>query len=208
MKKIITAIALTLTFALGMSACSSTREEVTNTTITTSVVPETTTEPTEPEESETTTSESEATTPSSRKWEWEDHLQGVLVSPSGSWFSLGNPYCRILSSDENRCLIWSDFDHSSIWLADATDGSLNCLSGDQLVVDFQVAYDTIYWLNTNREVWSSDWQSDDYTSKLFVEDAIGVSHHTDECEGAIVDPERANWKGYGGLPYYSPYGIQ
>lgn len=113
----------------------------------------------------------------------------------------------IVSYDENRCILMS-YQQRSLWLADATTGETICLSGDQKVIDYTLAYDTLYWFNPDREVWASSWQSLDYSAKLFCEDAIAVSPFTDECEGAIVSPERANIDyGYGGLSIYSPYGI-
>ena len=85
------------------------------------------------------------------------------------------------------------------------NGELVSLSEEQTVIDYTVAYDTIYWLNLNSDVWCSNWQDSKVDSKLFCKDAIDVSPFTDEGEGAIVTPERANWDAYG-LPVYSPYG--
>jgi hypothetical protein len=61
-------------------------------------------------------------------------------------------------------------------------------------------------MNMDREVWAANWTEDDCTVELFCKDAIAVSPFTDEAEGAVVAPERANWSGYGGIPIYSPYG--
>lgn len=138
---------------------------------------------------------------------WILNLFGELTGPNGFSHDLEAFDYSIVSYDENRCILMSRYQRSLL-LADANTGAIICLSGDQKVIDYTVAYDTLYWFNLDREVWASSWQSLDYSAKLFCEDAIAVSPFTDECEGAIVAPERANIDyGYGDLPIYSPYGI-
>ena len=195
MKKI-TAIILGIALFLMLTSCTqnaTTPEETTTTTTTTQEV-----------DLNEETSEVEI-----KDWEWTDYNDEELVSPEGIKFKFPSlngryGYRYIIKGNDDRCLIMSG--PNSIWLANAEDGTLVCLSEDQVVVDYTVAYDTIYWFNMDREVWSSAWQSDDCTAELFCKDAIAVSPFTDEAEGAVVDPERANWDGYGGIPIYSPYG--
>lgn len=131
----------------------------------------------------------------------------LLIAANGFQHEFDSYGNAIVYYDENRCIVMSHYDRS-LWLADANSKEVICISGEQKVIDYTVAYDTLYWFNLEREVWSCSWQSLDCTAKLFCEDAIAVSPFTDECEGAIVPPERANIDfGYGGLPIYSPYGM-
>ena len=132
--------------------------------------------------------------------EWRVYL-GTLYSPTNEEFDVFSPL--ILASYENRCLVIDEY--RQILLVDNQNGSVVSLSDSQLVINYTVADDTIYWYNYQQEVWSSDQQSDDYTAKLFCENAIGVSPFTDENEGAIVEADRANRVGYGGMPIYSPF---
>lgn len=133
-----------------------------------------------------------------------DGYPEVLYGPNFEQ-ELGGYGWRVMGYDAVRCLVFNHYENT-VYLADAETGSFAPLSGDQVVVDYTVAYDTVYWYNLNREVWCSDWESEEYAARLYCEDAIAVSPHTDECEGAVVTPDRANWEGYG-LPIYSPYGI-
>lgn len=75
--------------------------------------------------------------------------------------------------------------------------------------DAYVAYDTLYWMDTNYNVYECQWMAmeEEPECKLFFENAISVSHHADEAEGAIVEAGSANWDGYGYDNIYSPYGI-
>ena len=173
---------------------------------------ETTTTTEESTNTVTTTQEVEVSEESSevKEWEWTDYTEIELVSPSGEKFRFPSlddgryEHRKIIYHNDDRCLIMSDY--NSIWLANAEEDTLVCLSEDQVVLDYTVAYDTIYWFNMDREVWASAWESADTNAVLFCEAAIAVSPFTDEAEGAVVEPERANWDGYGGIPIYSPYG--
>lgn len=76
------------------------------------------------------------------------------------------------------------------------------------VIDYSVAYDTIYWMDSNNPstVWSLDWTEDGAEPQMYIENAYGVSHHTDEAEGALVAYPQANYEAYGRHDIYSPYG--
>ncbi len=76
------------------------------------------------------------------------------------------------------------------------------------VIDYSVAYDTIYWMDSNNPstVWSLDWTEDGAEPQMYIENAYGVSHHTDEAEGALVAYPQANYEAYGRYDIYSPYG--
>ena len=65
-----------------------------------------------------------------------------------------------------------------VWLC-TTDEGFTKLSGEQLVIDYTVAYDTVYWFTLEREVWAVDWYSST-EAYLFCEDAIAVSLYSDE----------------------------
>ena len=125
-----------------------------------------------------------------------------IIAPNGNIFELPE-YGWVIAEYEDRCLMLLA-NRRELWLCDQETGFTK-LSGDQLVIDYTVAYDTVYWFNLEREVWAVDW----YTSteaRLFCEDAVAVSPHTDEAEGAVVTWDRANIDYGYGLPIYSPYG--
>lgn len=195
MKKITAIIILVAVFATFLTGCSASKEETTEPT---TAATEVATEPATGTITEETTDE------------WTLDWDNILTSPNGSQYEIEEdgrvPYSYIMDNDPNRCLLMVG--PTSIWLAEQTDEEiiLEKLSNDELVVDYTVAYDTVYWYTVNRNVWKSDWQSDDTTAYLFYEDAVAVSPFTDEGEGAVVSEEEANWEGYGGLPIYSPYG--
>lgn len=192
-----------LTLVLVLTGCNSTCDDKVSTD-------SSTVDKAEIDDMALTSSEETASSEEELTWKWTDWTEKELLSPEGIKFKFpakGNEeylYNEIIYYDETRCLICSG--PNSIWIANTVDESLVCLSGDQVVVDYNVAYDTLYWYNLQREVWCVSWQSEHPTAELFCEDAIGVSPFTDEAEGAIVSPEKANWDGYGGLPIYSPYG--
>ena len=122
------------------------------------------------------------------------------VAPNGNKFQTPGGFAWMVAQYDGRTLWIKD---TALWMCDQETGFTK-LSGEQQVINYTVAYDTVYWFNLDREVWAVDW----YTSTeayLFCEDAIAVSPYTDEAEGAVVTPERANWESYG-LPIYSPYG--
>jgi len=139
--------------------------------------------------------------------EWTLNSYGEITAPNGFSYNLERYDYYIIADDLNRCLLMSG-SMRSIVLVNSITKDVVFLSGDQKIIDYTVAYDTLYWFNLNRDVWCVNWQSDDLTTELFCEDAIAVSPFTDECQGAIVSPEKANIDyGYGDLPIYSPYGI-
>ena len=181
-------VAFIATFMFGCSASNGT------TTTATEVATEATIEPTTEEALK----------------EWNLDWDNILTSPNGSQYEIEEDgrasYSYIMDYDESRCLLMVG--PSSVWLAEQTKSgiTLEKLSNQELVVDYTVAYDTVYWYTVNRNVYASHWQADDATAYLFYENAVGVSPFTDECEGAVVSEEEANWEGYGGLPIYSPYG--
>lgn len=132
---------------------------------------------------------------------WIDDYDEI-VAPNGNRFkvpgSLG--YGFIVETHNDRCLMAIGRTRE-LWLCTQESGFTK-LSGEQLVINWTVAYDTIYWFNLDKEVWAVDWWSND-EPYLFCEDAIGVSPHADEGEGAVVEWERANNTWYG-IPIYSP----
>lgn len=132
---------------------------------------------------------------------WEEFLH-ELRAPNGNVFKMP-AYGYIIDQHADRCLIKFD---TEIWLCDQNVG-LKKLTGDQIVINYTVAYDTIYWFNLDKDVWAVDWYRSD-EAYLFCEDAIAVSPHIDEAEGAVVEWERANIDYGYGLPIYSPYGIK
>lgn len=184
-------LAMVLMFTLALCACA-TPEGVDETTLPTTSADETVSEETILEE----------TTPEEEKVLWDIYLFKELIAPNGVTFELAD-YGSIIRYDETRCLL--KLGCNSIWLADCVAQECICLSGEQIVINYTVAYDTIYWFNLDSDVWASNWLSLDPSAKLFCEDAIAVSPFTDESRGAVVDPERANWNAYD-LPIYSPYG--
>lgn len=199
MKKIF-AIVLTVLVLVGMCACNAT--PITETSTEHVVLVEPTTEPAELSTDPTTTEISTGWVFTGEYpeggWEWTY----IVVAPNGNKFRLPENG-KILKEHNDRCLIQVGYDQQ-IWLCDQNVGLVK-LSGDQQVLDYTVAYDTIYWFNLDRDVWAVDWyeSSEPY---LFCEDAIAVSHHTDEAEGAVVTWDRANIDYGYGLPIYSPYG--
>lgn len=140
----------------------------------------------------------------------EEDSQTFLFGPDGSKWEIHHAYGNdVVEYNDTRCILrlenHPDGGPVSLWAAQVGREELFLLSADQYVIDYTVAYDTLYWYNTNREVWSCPWEDDTPRASLYCEDALGVSPYTDEGEGAIVSPDRANWDGYG-LPIYSPYG--
>ena len=132
-------------------------------------------------------------------WEaWIDYV----IAPNGNRFDLPD-YGWTIHEKGGRCLLLLNGGRE-MWLCDQEEG-LTKLSGDQLVINYTVAYDTVYWFNLDREVWAVDWY-ESTEAYLFCEDAIAVSPHSDEAEGAVVTPDRANIDFGYGLPIYSPYG--
>lgn len=73
-------------------------------------------------------------------------------------------------------------------------------------VDSNVAYDTLYWMNSEGTVYTVDW-ANTTESVLFVEDALAVSHFEDEGEGAFMPEGKGNYEAYGYTNVYSPYGL-
>ena len=132
---------------------------------------------------------------------WTDAYDEI-VAPNGNRFKVpGLPgYSFIIDTYKGRCLM-SVGSKRELWLCTQESGFIK-LSGDQLVINWTVAYDTIYWFNMDQDVWAVDWWESD-EAYLFCEDAIAVSPHADEGEGAVVDWERANNTWYG-VPIYSP----
>lgn len=188
-------VAFIATFMFGCSASNGTTTADETKTTATEVATEATIEPTTEEALK----------------EWNLDWDNILTSPNGSQYDIEEDgrvsYSYIMDYDPNRCLLMVG--STSVWLAEETNEgiTLNKLSNDELVVDYTVAYDTVYWYTVNRNVWASNWQSKDTKAYLYYENAVGVSPFTDECEGAVVSEEEANWEGYGGLPIYSPYGV-
>lgn len=131
---------------------------------------------------------------------WKERLD-VLTAPNGNTFNLSTGW--MITQYQGRCLVLMKSGRE-LWLCDQETGFTK-LSGEQLVVDYTVAYDRIYWFNLDREVWVVDWHESS-EAKLFCEDAIAVSPHIDEAQGAVVTWDRANWDYGYGLPIYSPYG--
>lgn len=188
MKKF-TAITLLITLALGLCACTNQEAKIEESNLQSNQ---------EVEPIKDTSQDVESV----ELWEidWE-----VLRGPNDLVVESPLMGEQILCYNENRCIIMDTYE-MSIWLVD-NSGEFRCISGNQKVIDYTVAYDTLYWFNLEKEVWAFSWEEEE-TAKLFCEDAIAVSPFTDECEGAIVEPERANIDyGYGGLPIYSPYGL-
>lgn len=135
-------------------------------------------------------------------WHVEGPATKTLIAPNGntytvdSWLYMGS----ILSTTKTRCLLGVNED---IWLCDQNTGLTNLTEG-HLVVDYTIAYNTLYWYNLEREVWAVNWNRSN-EPYLFCEDAIGVSPYTDEGQGAVVTPDRANCD-WTKLPIYSLYG--
>ena len=207
-------LAVTILFCT-MAGCSNTPGEELSDEPTTS-------EPTTSEtESEPTTSEPTTEEPEEALWridnvfyrDVEDELQmdTFLYGPEGAKWKIGSDYGNhVVGYNDTRCILrlenHPDGGKVSLWLAQlGKEGLYRLLSSDQWVIDYTLAYDTLYWYNTNREVWACSWQDQEPQPSLYCEEALGVSPYTDEGEGAIVSPDRANWDGYG-LPIYSPYG--
>ena len=136
---------------------------------------------------------------------WRVSWDNVLFTPSRASIQLEEDgYYYIIESTDTRCLLSGPY--GTLWLADDETGKCTCLSDDHWVYDFNVAYARIYWINENYDVWFSHWQGDDITPMLFYEDALGVSHRADECQGAIVRPGEENIDYGPPIPIYSPYG--
>lgn len=191
MKKLTALVILSLIISIVFCSCRNTKVSTEVEETTTAITTETT------HEKETLTTESEL-------WEitWDDDINNVLVGPNVT-ILLETYNFKIVTYNESCCILF-DFLDRSFWKA-STNETFYKISGDQKVLDYNVAYDTLYWFNLSSEVWEMDWSSESEAS-LYCEDAIAVSPFDDENEGAIVSPERANWDGYGGLPIYSPYG--
>lgn len=190
MKK--TALALILIIIIGalFSACGNktTTSEATETTTTSST------------ESTTIIIETEKKEPAEM---WEIDWDDTILGPNGFEYELPDGWFEKVCYDETCCILLEGYERELYKLT--TDGKFIKLSEKQKVIDYTVAYDTLYWFNLDSEVWSLSWAHED-VAKLYCEDAIAVSPFADECEGAVVSPERANWFGYGDLPIYSPYG--
>lgn len=150
---------------------------------------------------EKTTTKTETTTEPTEMWSI-DFMEEILIGPSFTC-EMDSFSVEIVCYNEDCCILF-DYSERDLYKV-SVDGNKIKLSEGQKVIDFTVAYDTIYWFNLDREVWSISWAEED-SATLYCEDAIAVSPFTDECEGAVVLPERANWVGYGDLPIYSPYG--
>lgn len=230
MMKKMTAIILlfTVVFTIMLTGCgkhseaTTPTEEVVATEVATTKTTEKATAPMEatPSEvkpvSEPTVVETEEPTETvkvNEKWELSEDY--VLYSPSGNRVNLVDKFPKIADQISYSKLLVDNYDQRSILmigyntlvLAEEAEDEINIisLSSDSKVISYTIAYDTIYWYNLNREVWSSDWISYNPNAKLFCEDAIEVSPFTDECEGAIVSEDKANRIGPGGIPIYSPY---
>jgi len=135
------------------------------------------------------------------KPKWEEG-SNEIIAPNGNRFEMPN-YGWMIVQEGGRCLMLLN-NCREIWLCDQEIGFTK-LSGDQLVVNYTVADDAVYWFNLDREVWAVDRYSGT-EAYLFCEDAIAVSPHTDEAQGAVVTWDRANIDYGYGLPIYSPYG--
>lgn len=132
---------------------------------------------------------------------------GVLISPKGHQYDIeGIDYNTPKLKDEyqDRAIIQNG---TTLWLAeDSQQGiTLTKFSNDEKVLDVTVAHDTVYWYTTERNVWCYDWREQELSAEptLFYKNAIGVSPHTDEGEGAVVTKEEANAELYG-LYLYCP----
>lgn len=75
------------------------------------------------------------------------------------------------------------------------------------VLDVWKAYDTVYWM-VGDIVYSLNWWDEEVESaEVYYEGAVGVSHCSDEAEGALVPLDKANLgEVYGRHDRYSPYG--
>lgn len=131
--------------------------------------------------------------------DWKDEFDEI-IAPNGNRFKVPG-YGFIVDTYKDRCLMVIG-SKRELWLCTAENGFTK-LSSDQLIINWTVAYDTVYWFNLDQDVWAVDWW---YNAEayLYCEDAIAVSPYTDEAEGAIVDRERPHWECYG-LPIYDPY---
>lgn len=75
------------------------------------------------------------------------------------------------------------------------------------VLDVWKAYDTIYYM-VGDIVYSLNWWDENVEEpEIYFEGAVGVSHCSDEAEGALVPLDKANLgEAYGRHDRYSPYG--
>lgn len=73
------------------------------------------------------------------------------------------------------------------------------------VVDAWSAWEYAYWL-IGDTAYCLDWENPKAQPKVFFKGANGISHCSDEAEGALVPLEKANYKAYGRDDIYSPYG--
>ena len=72
------------------------------------------------------------------------------------------------------------------------------------VSDAWVAYDTVYWLVGDR-AYKLEYKNLNAVTELYAENAYGISHHSDEAEGALVPQQLANASYYGRDDIISPY---
>ena len=73
------------------------------------------------------------------------------------------------------------------------------------VVDAWSAWGHSYWL-IGDTAYCLDWENPKAQPEMYFEGANGISHCSDEAEGALVPLEKANYKAYGRDDIYSPYG--
>lgn len=134
----------------------------------------------------------------------------TLFGPDGSRWDLPTRCSyetEVIDFTDIKCLVKVNMGEgkTSVYLATVDCEELLCLSGDQRVIALTSASeDNLYWYNTNREVWVCKWTDLEPKPRCFAKNALGVSPHMDETQGAIVAPEKAN-DGSTGVPILSPY---
>lgn len=134
--------------------------------------------------------------------EWEVN-EDELIAPNGKKFKLPD-YAGIMATCTDRCLLFV-VKRSELWLCDQNTG-LTQIAEDQIMVNYVVAYDTVYWENWHGEGWALDWKvsNEEY---LVCDEVLGVSVQISEGEGFIVVPEKANNFAFG-IPTYTPGAIE
>lgn len=72
------------------------------------------------------------------------------------------------------------------------------------VLDAWAAHDTLYWL-VDHTVYRLNWWDESPEVEVYCAGAFGVSHHSDEAEGALVPMELANAEYYDRWDILSPF---
>lgn len=139
-------------------------------------------------------------------------IETKAVRANGDIVTLQRPL-RLLPREKNGLTFWSQkrgsSDKAILTLRQDKYHLEIVLSGQPVfaadgVLDAWAAYDMLYWL-VDHTVYRLNWWDEKHEVEVYCAGAFGVSHHSDEAEGALVPFSMANARYYGRGDIFSPF---